>query len=120
MANGKLSKIYCEYATVDTAPANDSGGYWTNVVYPRKNKIKKLFFSIRETTDDSSASVMTVKLQFKCQGDTGWTNHLDDGSNWAIGTRVLLNEWGEGVEWRAGVEDGNDYTSGALNFGFDW
>jgi hypothetical protein len=120
MANSRLSKRYCEYATVDTAPANGSGGYWTNPVNPRNKKATKLFFSIRETTDDSSASVMTIKLQFKCAEDTGWTNHLNNGDDWEIGTRVLLSEWGEGVQWRAGVEDGNDFTSGSLTFGFDW
>jgi hypothetical protein len=123
MANSRSSGRYYEYAKVDTAPANGSGGYFTNPVYPRKKKITKLFFSIRETTDDSTASVVVVKLQFKCPGDTGWTNHMtgvEGDKNWPIGTRVSLNEWGEGVEWRAGVEDGNDFTSGAVTFGFDW
>jgi hypothetical protein len=119
MSNSQRSNPdYCEYATVDTAP--NEAGYWTNPVYPRKNKTRKLFFSIRETTDDSSPSVMTVKLQFKCPHDTGWQDHLNEGSDWEIGTRVLVEEFGEGVEWRAGVPDFSAYTSGSLTFGFDW
>ena len=121
MANAKVSKIYCEYATVDTAPAIGSGGYWTNIVYPRRNEIKKLFFSIRDTADDSSPSVMTVKLQFKCAGDSGWADYLDfAGSTLAIGNRMIIDECGEGVAWRAGVEDDLNYTSGSCTFGFDW
>jgi hypothetical protein len=119
MANSQASNaVHYEYATVDTAPT--PAGYWTNAVTPRKSKITKLFFSIRETTDDSSPSVMTVKLQFKCPGDTGWQDYLDAGSDWAIGTRIIINEFAEGVQWRAGVADFSAFTSGALTFGFDW
>lgn len=123
MANEKRSARHYEYAKVDAAPANGSGGFWTNAIEPRKKKLTKLFFSIRETTDDSSASVCVVKLQFKCPTDTGWTNCMKGtagDTNWPIGTRILLNEFAEGVQWRAGVEDGGDFTSGSLTFGFDW
>ena len=120
MANSQISKGYCKYATVDTAPAPGSGGFYTNPVFPRKNKITKLFFSIRDTTDDSSPSVITVKLQFRCPGDTGWVNYLNNGEDWIIGTRVLVDDFGTGVEWRAGVESDNAYTSGSVTFGFDW
>ena len=119
MANSRLSIAkYCEYATVDTAPT--PVGYFTNPVYPRKDGIDKLFFSIRETDQDSSASVITVKLQFKCPHDGDWTDHKNNGSDWAIGDRVLINEFGTGVAWRAGVVDFSAYTSGSLTFGFDW
>lgn len=119
MANSQSSDaVKHEYATVDTKPADT--GYWTNAVYPRKNKITKLFFSIRETTDSSSVSVITVKLQFKCPNDTGWQDYLDEGSDWEIGTRVIIEEFAEGVIWRAGVPDSSAYTSGSLTFGFDW
>jgi hypothetical protein len=120
MANRRVSKVYCEYATIDTAPAAGSGGYFTNPVYPRKSKISKLFFSIRETTEDSSPSVMTITLQYKCAGDTGWQEYLNAGSEFAIGERVIIEEGAEGVAWRAGVEEDSEYTSGSLTFGFDW
>ena len=118
MANSKNSSEFHKYATVDTAP--DANGYWTDIIQPRKDKIKKMYFSIRETTDDSSASVMTVKLQFRCPDDSGWQDYLDAGSDWAIGTRIILEEFAAGVAWRAGVADFSAFTSGSLTFGFDW
>lgn len=119
MANSKKSGVFREYATVDTAP--EPAGYWTNVVKPKDQGIKKLYFSIREAAgSDSTASIMTVKLQFKCPDDTGWQDYLDNGSDWAIGTRIILEEFAAGVHWRAGVPDFSAYTSGSLTFGFDW
>jgi hypothetical protein len=121
MPNSKNSNpIYHEYATVNTAPAAGGGGYFTNIIYPRKNKISKLFFSIRETTEDSSPSVITVKLQYKCAGDTGWSDYLNNGEDWDIGIRVIVEEFAEAVTWRAGVKEDSDYTSGSVTFGFDW
>jgi hypothetical protein len=120
MANSKLSvPTYCEYATVNTAPT--PAGYFTNSVYPRRDKITKLFFSIRETDQDSSPSVVTVKLQFQCAHDVDWTDYLPlDGSSFAIGNRVQVDDFGNGVAWRAGVVDSSAYTSGSVTFGFDW
>jgi len=121
MANSKVSGAFHEYAVVNTAPAPDSGGYYTNVISPRKSKIRKLYFSIRETVDDSSVSVIVVALQFRCIKDSRWTDYVPlDGSSFAIGNRVVLEDMGEGIQWRAGVVDDSDFTSGSLTFGFDW
>lgn len=123
MANSRDSAVGREYATVDTAPDSDSDGYFTNAVNPRKDKINKLFFSIREATaapSDSEESVITVRLQFQCNGDPDWTTFVPlDGSTIAIGNRLQIDDWGSGVKWRAGVHY-DDYTSGSVTFGFDW
>ena len=127
MANARSSGYNKEYATVDTNPG--SAGYFTNEVDVRllkkNNKVSKLFFSIRETNADISAapsalSTVTVVLQFKCDGDAAWTDYVDlAGSSFAIGNRVVIEDQGAGVSWRAGVRD-DEYTSGSVTFGFDW
>jgi len=120
MANSKNDGSGHKYATVDTAPANDSGGYFTSVVTPRSEKIDRFYFSIRETSPDSSASSVTVKLQYKCSSDADWTDILNNGEDWAIGDRVAISDYAAGVQYRAGVKDNSDYTSGSVTFGFDW
>lgn len=122
MANAKSSGEHWEYATVDTAPAQGSGGYYTNEVAPRSKKLSNgFYFSIRESVDDSSPSTVVVKLQFKCPRDAGWSDYLKNGTdNWPIGTRVKINDNAAGVLWRAGVVDNSDFTSGSVTFGFDW
>lgn len=125
MANSKSSGNNYEYATVDTLPG--AAGYFTNEIDSRHiHKLgAKLFFSIRETESDVSAapsalSSVTVKLQFKCVGDEGWTVFVPlDGSTFAIGNRVEIDDNGNGVLWRAGVAS-DEYTSGSVTFGFDW
>jgi hypothetical protein len=127
MANSKASSDNYEYATVDTLPG--ASGYFTNEVVPRdkfqKGKVHKLFFSIREYPDDvseapSTNAVVTVALQFKCPGDLGWTDFVPlDGSTFAVGNRVALEDIGAAVRWRAGVRS-DEYTSGSVTFGFDW
>ena len=125
----RSSGEFKEYATVDEMPSGSTLGYWTNVVSIRElaklHKINKIFFSIREQVEDSSGfsgmAIMTVSLQFKCDGDLGWQDyrHLD-GSSLAAGNRFAIEDLGAGVQWRAGVKDGDFYTSGSLTFGFDW
>jgi hypothetical protein len=127
MANSRSSGANKEYATVDTRPT--SAGYFTNEVDVRllskNDKVKKLFFSIRETAADISAapsalSTITVVLQFRCPGDAAWTDYVDlAGSSLAIGNRLIIEDGGAGVFWRAGVRD-DEYTSGSVTFGFDW
>lgn len=120
MANSRNDGNGYRYATVDTAPAVDSGGYFTSELAPRSEAIDRFYFSIRETSPDSSASSVVVKLQFKCPGDTGWTEKKNGTADWAIGDRVVINDYAAGVVWRAGVEDDSDFTSGSVTFGFDW
>jgi len=120
MANSKNDGHGYKYATVDTAPAPGSGGYYTSEVAPRKEQIDRFYFSIRETSRDSVASVVTVKLQFKCPGDTDWTDKKNGTEDWAIGDRAVINDFAAGVLWRAGVVDNSDFTSGSVTFGFDW
>lgn len=127
MANSRSSGTNYEYATVDTNPG--SAGYFTNYICPRDKhktgKVGKIFFSVREAAADISAapsalSSITVTLQYRCQGDAGWTDYVDlAGSTFAIGNRVVMEDLGNGVDWRAGVvSDG--FTSGSVTFGFDW
>lgn len=121
MANRQVNGDGYQYAVVDTALAPGGGGYFTEELAPRRQKVGKFFFSIRETSPDSSPSVVVVKLQFRCTGDTGWTDYLKNGTtDWPTGTRIMINDYAAGVRWRAGVADNNDYTSGAVTFGFDW
>jgi len=128
MANSKSSGSFKEYATVNTAPSGSELGYWTNEVCLRdlrnSEKINRMYFSIRESEADSSAasdtSSMTVTLQFKCEGDAGWQDYVPlDGSALAVGNRLIIEDTGAAVRWRAGVKLEN-YTSGSLTFGFDW
>ena len=130
MANSKNSDVHYEYATIDTQPAGAELGFWTNEVCLR-DKMKvghakdKMWFSIRESEADSSedasdTSSMTVSLQFKCDEDAGWqTFEPLDGSDLATGNRLIIEDTGAYVKWRAGVKDG-DFTSGTATFGFDW
>ena len=121
MANAKRNGDAYRYAVVDTALAPGGGGYFTDEVAPRSEHIGRMYFSIRETSPDSTASVAVVKLQYKCPGDADWTNYLKNGTDtWPIGTRVMINDFAAGVVWRAGIADNNDYTSGSVTFGFDW
>lgn len=120
MANRKVNGDGYQYAVVDTALAPGGGGYFTDELAPRRQKVGRFFFSIRETSPDSSPSVVVVKLQYKCPGDTGWTTKLNGTSEWSIGDRIIINDYAAGVRWRAGVVDNSDYTSGAVTFGFDW
>lgn len=121
MANSRSNGVHYEYATVDTAPG--PSGYWTEPVRAHDKSVKKIFFSIRETDlDDSSgapASDIVVTLQFKCPGDVDWQDYYNDGADYEIGQREVIEDSGAGVVWRAGVKD-QDYTSGSVTFGFDW
>ena len=126
MANSRTSETNKEYATVDSIPG--LGGYFTNEVSIRglfdSEKLRKIFFSIRESEADSSGasdtSLITVVLQFKCEGDEGWQEYVPlDGSTIAVGNRLAIEDTGAGVLWRAGVQD-DFYTSGSITFGFDW
>lgn len=126
MANSRSSGQFKEYATVDTTPVGL--GYFTNEVDLRElRKVKfetRVYFSIREWEEDSSAasdtSEMTVTLQFKCEGDLGWQDYVSlDGSVLAVGNRVAIEDSGAAVLWRAGVK-WYEYTGGSITFGFDW
>jgi len=127
MANEKITGANKEYAIVDTQPG--SAGYFTNEVNIRHlqktEKVSKVFFSIREHEADISAapsalSVITVVLQFKCDGDHAWSDFIPlDSSEFVIGNRVVIEDTGANVVWRAGVRD-DEYTSGSVTFGFDW
>jgi len=115
-ANSRDDDRYWKYATVDTDP--DASGYWTTDVVP-SNTNGKMFFSVTGT------GVMTVTLQFILSGQSTWTDYdtYTVAAGWAgsgeTSPRVVLDDKGEGVRWRAGVKD-DDYTSGSNKFGFDW
>lgn len=111
MANSQTSGDYKEYATVNTTPPAE--GYWTNQLGLRRKKIAYAFFSIRGT------GVATVTLQFKCEGDSDWTDFNNDGTTFVTGDRKVLEGNAGNVLWRAGVKQA-DYTSGEVRFGFDW
>ena len=127
MANSTSNGDFYKYAIVDTAP--DESGFFTDTVCPRYIRRTtgehRVFFSIREYEANISAAPsdtadITVRLQFKCPGDSDWTDYVPlDGSTFAVGNRVDISEFGSGVIWRAGVTD-VDYTSGSVIFGFDW
>jgi hypothetical protein len=123
MANSRKSGHCYEYATVDTAPG--AAGYYTNEISPSR-KIKQLFFSVRCTDkEDSSAAADSahaeaqVTLQYKCIGDVDWTNYYRAAGVFHVGERIVLDAYGGGVHWRAGIRD-EDYDTGSITFGFDW
>ena len=118
MANSRQSLNFAEYITVDTAPGSD--GYWTNPVSVKgkiPDMIKDLFFSVRE--ESTGTSVATPTLQFKCSGDTYWTDYYNDGTDFVIGDRKRIDDNGGNVLWRAGIKNGN-FTSGKVRLGLDW
>lgn len=125
MANSKISGTNKEYAIVDTAIDSSDEGYYTNIVSPRviakEQKVNKIYFSIRETGTDDSVDVadITVTLQFRCEGDGRWQDYYNAGTAFVAGDRVIIEDIGAGVEWRAGVK-WDAYTSGSVTFGFDW
>lgn len=107
MANSKSSSEYYEYATVNADPAE--AGYFTNAVSLRQKDIHHVFFSLRGT------GTMDVTLQFKCPGDSGWSDYSD----YDAACRKLIEGNAGGVQWRAGVKHAGR-TSGEMIFGFDW
>lgn len=111
MANSQSSGDYKEYATVNLAP--DTDGYWTNPVSLRPNRIACMFFSIRGT------GTATITLQFKCAGDTDWTDYYNEGNAFHNGDRKIVEGNAADMSWRAGVKSGG-YTTGEVTFGFDW
>ena len=125
MANSRTSGGRWEYATVNAAIDSSEEGYYTNSVSleTKKNRLApRLYFSVREASSNESvdASVMTVSLQFRCKGDGRWQDfNYNDGTAFVAGDRIILEDMGPNVEWRAGVK-WDEYTSGSLIFGFDW
>jgi hypothetical protein len=111
MANTRTSGAYKEFATVDTAP--DVDGYATESISIRNEDVQNVGFSIRNLGSDAMNA--TVTLQFKCDGDTDWTDYED----YTEETRKLVEGTGAGTLWRAIVKNGN-YTAGEICFGFDW
>jgi len=125
MANSRNDSSYQKYATVDTLPESTGEGYYTNEINLRELqkdfKVQKAFFSIREYGDDDSMDVsdIVVTLQFKCADDERWQDYRNEGTAFATGDRVAIEDTGKAIRWRAGVKE-DDYTSGAVTFGFDW
>ena len=110
MANSKSNGDRYSYATIDTAPGAD--GYWCDSVSMSKKNAGCLFFSY------GGGGVATVTLQFQRQDDTGWTDYLTD-ETLTDGARLILDDHGAGVKWRAGVKNGG-LSSGTNRIGFDW
>lgn len=117
MANSKQVKPYSNYITVDTNPGAD--GYWTDPIGVRSNPdiVRVLYFSVREESTGISVAVPT--LQFKCEGDTNWTDYSNNGDAFVIGDRVRIDDNGPRVLYRAGIKQ-NGFTSGKVRIGFDW
>lgn len=139
MPNSRSSETYHEYATVHVAMDSSAGGsYYTNAILPRsimkQHKVNKVFFSIRNTIEESDPQGMTVALEFKC-GDEEWQEYKptkkqilagtasdeisDVEETFQPGCRMAIEDTGADVQWRAGVH-WDDFTSGNLTFGFDW
>lgn len=123
MANTVIDNNDKQYVVIDSTPP--VGGFWTNIVAQRrsglyKSNILKMFFSVREYEDSPAVgSVITPILQFKCEGDNGWTDYNNNGTAFVVGDRLLIDSNAAGVKWRAGVKEGG-YTSGSMILGFDW
>jgi hypothetical protein len=128
MANSRDSGEFYEFITVDTAPDSTDIGFWSNKVSIKQirnlKKITGIYFSIREFEADDSeasdASDITVKLQYMCAGDEGWTDYVSlDGSTLAIGNRLFIEDISSQTVWRCGVV-ADDFQSGQIRAGFDW
>lgn len=112
MANSKITTARQEYAEVDTAP--DANGFYTNPVTLHTKPDKRVSFSIRGT------GVIVVVLQYKCALDNTWMTYVNANVTVDKGCRFQMEDFSQGIEWRAGVVAAADYTSGSLKFGFDW
>lgn len=113
MANAKVNGGSSRYASIDTAPGAE--GYFSDSVGITHENASPLFFSRRS---GAVAGVGTITIQFKCPGDTDWTDYLTD-LDLSVGARHIIDDEGAGVSWRAGVKQG-DYTSGVILVGLDW
>lgn len=115
MANSRSSAHRHEYASIDTAPGTD--GYWCNEVSMAEKRVNQLFWSRR------GAGIGTVTIQFKCPGDSTWTDYVTT-EDLSTGQRFRLDDQAIGVRWRTGIKEdtsANDcYTSGTITVGFDW
>lgn len=110
MANTKESNDYYEYIDVDAAP--EAAGYWTEPVSIRKERQRLVYFSMRES------GVATITLQYKCIGDSDWTD-FNTYTNGDEENRFVVEGSGASVLWRAGIKQA-DYSSGTIRLGFDW
>lgn len=112
MADKQLSGRHYEYVKITTVPGAD--GDWCEPVTVKKSKdVEALFFSRR------GGGTATVSIQFKTpESGAAWTDYLTD-EDLSDGVRLRLDELGTGVQWRAGVKNGN-FTSGTITVGFDW
>lgn len=112
MANNRRSSKRYEYAEVDTTPG--APGYFTNPISLDNKPNQRASFSIRGTGD------VTVSLQFRCPEEILWTDYVNADVTFTNGTRFQIEDFSQGVEWRAGVISDANYTSGSVVFGFDW
>jgi len=110
--NSRTSDSFHEYATVNVDPG--ASGYYTNPISIRAIKgnrqAEHVYFSIRGTGS------MTITLQFKCSGDTDWTNY----DTYSTVKRAIIEGGEAGTVWRAGVVNSAAYISGEMIFGFGW
>ena len=111
MANSNVSGDYKEVAVIDTAPV--SAGFWTVPISMRKQGIAYMFMSIRGT------GTATVTLQFRCDGDSAWTDFYNDGNAFAVGDHKLIEGNAAGTYWRVGVKSGG-LSTGSVTIGFNW
>ena len=128
MANSRDTGEFHEFITVDTAPDSTDVGYWGNAISIKekrnKHKIIGVYFSIREYELDpsyaSGDSDITVKLQYKCEDDAGWTDYVSlDGSSLATGNRLFIEDISSRTMWHCGVI-ADDFQDGQIRCGFDW
>lgn len=114
MANAKANGERYSYAVIDTAPGAD--GYWCDAVSMSSKNTRSLFFSIR---GDDESSTSTISIQYKTpESGSAWQDYSTD-ETLAPGARFILEDWGAGVKWRAGVKNG-DFAGGEVRVGFDW
>jgi hypothetical protein len=110
MANTKDNGKRYKDAIVDTAVGSE--GFASDPVRSSsKGRIGYLAFSVR------GSGSANVTLQFKCIGDSEWTDY--NLSPYTPGDRELIEGSGNGVYWRGIIKDG-DYNSGTVKFGIDW
>lgn len=105
-ANGKNDGVKYRNVIVDTAPA--AGGYWSDPVDAKTNRIGVMHFCIRGTWAG------TVTLQFKRPEDTTWVDYEEYTEN----TREIIEDTSD-TEWRIGVAN-LGYTSGTITAGIDF
>jgi len=100
MANRPIKDNTYRGVVIDTAPG--ANGYYSEAVNAVNKRVGQMVMSL------AGIWAGTVKLQYREDGNPGWTTYEDFTDN----TRQIIEDY-TNCEWRVGMASGG-YTSGTL------